>query len=416
MTEKAPLSHRDTCRLCGGTELSRVLSLPPTPPANAFVAENRLAEPQPAYPLDVWFCEGCAHVQLLDVVDPRVLYEEYVYVSGTSPVFVAHFTDYAASVIADFELAPDDLVVDIGSNDGTLLKFFKTAGYSVLGIDPAVDIARQATEYGIETRPEFFTRSLAEMIRKERGPAAAITANNVFAHTDDLSEITEGVHHLLHDDGLFVFEVSYLVDVVGKVLFDMIYHEHLAYHTVKPLRQFLTRYGLELFQVQRVDTHGGSIRVYAQHKGGPYRADGSVEALIELEAQCGLDRAKTFKDFATQIDSLKTELGGVLRSLCVDGRSIAGFGAPAKATTLMYHFDLGPEIMSFIVDDNPLKQGLYSPGMHIPILPSSELYRRQPDYTVVLAWNFANSILKDHTKYQSNGGHFIVPLPKLVTY
>ncbi len=404
--------RRNNCRLCGGETLTLALSLTPTPPANAFVGPDALHDEQPCYPLDLFFCDDCGHVQLRDVVDPEALFKNYVYVSGTSPSFVRHFEEYTQSVITS--ASDTGLVVDSGSNDGTLLKFFKAAGYSVLGIDPARDIARQATEAGIETRPEFFTQALAQSIRKERGPATVITANNVFAHADDLADIADGIEHLLHDDGLFVFEVSYLADVVEKVLFDTIYHEHLAYHTVKPLKRFLAKHGLDLFRVHRVDTHGGSIRAYAQRTGGPQVVDGSVDALIELEAQRGLDRAETFIGFAAQIDALKTELGGLLNGLRAEGNSIAGFGAPAKATTLMYHFDLGPEIISFIVDDSPLKQGLFSPGMHIPVLPSSELYERQPEYAVILAWNFADPIILNHAEYQAKGGHFIIPLPELM--
>jgi len=407
------LHRRDNCRLCGNKALTQVLCLTPTPPANAFVGADSLHEAQPCFPLDVFFCDDCGHVQLCDVVDPGVLFENYVYVSGTSPSFIRHFEAYAQAVMALSPASDTGLVVDIGSNDGTLLKFFKAAGCPVLGIDPARKIARQATKDGIETRPEFFTLAGAEAIRKDRGPATVITANNVFAHADDLDEIALGVRHLLCESGVFVFEVSYLLDVMEKSLFDTIYHEHLAYHTVKPLKRFLAKHGLDLFLGQRIDTHGGSLRAYVQHQGGPHKADGSVDALIELEQDRGLDRAETFTEFAAQIDALKERLGNMLRGLRSNGNTIAGFGAPAKATTLMYHFDLGPDIISFIVDDSPLKQGLFSPGMHIPVLPGNALYERRPDYTIILAWNFAEAIIRNHTEYQTGGGHFIVPLPEL---
>ena len=239
--------RRETCRLCGSRDVTLVFGLEPTPPANAFVSESELDREQERFPLDVFFCESCGHVQLLDVVDPRVLFENYVYVSGTSPVFVKHFEDYAADVVARFAPPQDKLVLDIGSNDGTLLSFFKAAGYPVLGVDPAKDIAASATAKGIETKADFFSPAFAQAVRAERGPAAVITANNVFAHIDDLGGVADGVRTLLADDGVFVFEVSYLVDVFEKTLFDTIYHEHLAYHSVRPLIPFFdAALGMEL--------------------------------------------------------------------------------------------------------------------------------------------------------------------------
>lgn len=385
----------------------------PTPPANAFVAEAHLAAPQPAYPLDVWFCEGCAHVQLLDVVDPRVLYENYVYVSGTSPVFVAHFADYASTVTANFGLAPDDLVVDIGSNDGTLLRAFQSARMRVLGVEPARDIAAAANEGGIETRATFFDVGEARAIRRERGPARCITANNVLAHIDDLASVIEGVRALLAPDGVLVFEVSYLVDVYEQTLFDTIYHEHLDYHSLAPLVPFFERYGMRIIDARRAPTHGGSLRVFAQHHDAPKVTHANVARLIANERRLGLDDPATFQRYGDDIDRLGSELTALVRKLRDEGKRVAGFGAPAKATTLMYHFDLGADDIAFIVDDSPLKQGLYSPGLHIPIVPSAEIARAKPDYLVVLAWNFAESIMAKQQAFRDAGGHFIVPLPHL---
>jgi len=408
-----PHRRRDTCRLCGGSDLVSVLELTPTPPANAFVGEDALGTEQPCYPLDVFFCAGCGHVQLLDVVDPRLLFEDYVYVSGTSLHFVKHFEDYAESVIGRFKPPAGSLVVDIGSNDGTLLSAFRSRGMEVLGVDPARDIAAWATEAGTETMAAFFTPNLAADIRDNRGPARIVTANNVFAHADDLQGIVEGVRTLLDPGGVFVFEVSYLADVIESTLFDTIYHEHLAYHSIKPLNPFFTASGMELFAAKRVPTHGGSIRGMAQVSGGPHPADGSVRDLIAMEERLGLDKAETYRDFAGRIDKLGQDLKALTAGIKAEGKSIAGFGAPAKATTLMHHFDLGPETVDFIVDDNPLKQGLYTPGHHIPVLPADALYQRNPDYVIVLAWNFAKPIMDKHRGFQERGGRFIVPLPSL---
>lgn len=414
MAPTAPLCRRRSdCRLCGSTDLKKAFSLTPTPPANAFVGKEALGRPQEAFPLDLFFCARCSHLQLLDVVDPALLFENYVYVSGTSPVFVEHFRRYAEDSVSHYGLKPGVLAVDIGSNDGTLLRFFKEAGLNILGVDPAKDISARATAAGLETLCGFFTPELARSIRDERGPAAVVTANNVFAHGDDLRGIAQGVRALLADDGVFVFEVSYLADVFEKTLFDTIYHEHVAYHSVKPLKAFFAAQGMELINARRVDTHGGSLRGVAQKAGGKRPVEDSVGALIAMEEKLGLDRAETFAAYALRIDALKDELGGLLRGLKAQGKAIAGFGAPAKATTLLFHFGLGPDLIDFIVDDSPLKQGLYSPGQHIPVLPSSAIYERKPDYLLILAWNFAPSIMEKHKAYAQAGGHFIVPLPKL---
>jgi hypothetical protein len=393
--------------------LSKVLSLAPTPLANAFVAKDAIAEVQLVYPLDVYFCEECTHAQLLDVVDPSVLYSHYVYVSGTSPVFVRHFREYAADVTSRFQVPAGSLVIEIGSNDGTLLRSFKDLGMQVLGVDPAEEITRATVASGIDAIVGFFTPELACQLKTKRGPAAVIVANNVIAHIDDLSGVMTGVRELLADDGVFVFEVSYLVDVIEKNLFDTIYHEHLDYHSVKPLVGFFRSHGLELIEAIRVESHGGSLRGVVQRAGGPRPVGESVAEAVHQEQSLGLDRAETLRAFAGHINNIKNELTGLLRDLKQQGKRIAAFGAPAKATTLLYHFGFEPGIIDFIVDDSPLKQGLYSPGMHIPVVPSSELYARKPDYVVILAWNFAQPIIDKHAAFRAQGGRFIVPLPKV---
>ncbi len=403
--------RRTTCRLCTSSDLEEVLSLHPTPPANAFVTADLVGSEQALFPLDVFFCQTCGHVQLLDVVNPKVLFENYVYVSGTSPVFVKHFEDYANDVVNRYQPPKGSLVFDIGSNDGTLLSFFRKAGQTVLGIDPAKDIAKDATDRGIETYCDFFTPDLAKVIKQKHGPAHIITANNVFAHADDLAGIVTGIRHLLAPDGVFVFEVSYLVDVFEKTLFDTIYHEHVAYHSVKPLQAFFASQGLELISAERIDSHGGSLRGVVQLASGRHRLQSSVSNLIALESALGLDRSDTLQAFGDKIDTIKSQLTDLLHRLKAEGKSIAGFGAPAKATTLMYHFGIGPDLIDFIVDDSPLKQNLYAPGLHIPVLPSQAIYDNKPDAVVILAWNFAEPIMANHQKYCENGGLFIVPLP-----
>ncbi len=405
--------RRNDCRLCGSADLALVLQLTPTPPANAIVSEAERNQVQETFPIAVLFCRACSHVQLRDVVDPKILFENYRYMPGVSPAFVRHFRAYADFILKHYPAPPKALVVDIGSNDGTLLSFFQKQGFRVLGVDPARDIAKTATQAGIETLPEFFTGELARRIRAERGPAAVITANNVMAHIDDLGSVVDAVRELLADDGVFVFEVSYLLDVLDKTLFDTIYHEHLDYHSVRPLVGYFQRHGMALIAAERVDSHGGSVRLVAQRASGRRPAEPSLAKALAAEAAFGLEREATLLAFSKRIDALKQEFVSLLRKLHGEGKRIAAFGAPAKATTLMYHFGIGPELIEFVVEDSPLKQGMYTPGLHIPIVSPERMYRERPDYLVVLAWNFAEPIMAKHQAFREQGGRFIVPVPKV---
>lgn len=411
---------RNDCRLCHGP-ICKVLELKDTALANEFVKLS-FDTKQEVFPLGLWKCEKCCHVQLPIVVDPNRLFSNYVYVAGTSPVFVKHFEEYSNTCTDLSKLTVNDLVIDIGSNDGTLLRFFKNHGAKILGIDPAIDISKRANEEGIETINSFFTYSLSETIKNQYGKARLITANNVFAHADDLSDILSGVENLLTDDGIFVFEVSYLVDVIINNLFDTIYHEHLSYHHLYPLIDFIERHHLHVFDTHRVNTHGGSIRVYCKRQ--PIPTSSSLRQLLDQEYELGLclnsDPLNGYDAIAGlnhKINKLSQDLKSYLLQEKIDGSSIAGFGAPAKATTLMYQFGFDKGLIDFIVDDSPLKQGLYSPGLHIPVVPSSWLYEKKPDLVVILAWNFAESIIKNHQRYLDEGGVFIIPIPefKIIT-
>ena len=303
---------RLSCRLCESKQLTKVFQLTPTPPANAFISKNQLSTKQKTFPLDLFFCEGCAHLQLLVVLDPKELFENYVYVSGTSSSFVKHFSDYAESCINKFNLSTDDIVIDIGSNDGTLLQFFKNAKMKILGIDPARTIAKKATKNGIETWPEFFSEAVAARILNEKGQVPLITANNLFAHVDDLSGIVKNIRALLNRVGVFVFEVSYLGAVYEDTLFDTIYHEHVSYHSISPLIDFFNSMDMELFAVERVLSHGGSIRVMVQLNGGPYKIDDSVQSLIDYEYKLGLNRPEIWVGYAQKINTLRNKLTKIL--------------------------------------------------------------------------------------------------------
>ena len=407
-------SKRKNCRLCNSEKLCLCFKLEPTPPANAFVKKEHLDEPQTTFPLDVYFCENCYHVQLLDIIDPKELFENYVYVSGTSSTFVNHFEEYSKFIIKNYLSGDSSFVVDIGSNDGTLLQFFKKNGCHILGVDPAKKIANNARKNGIETLPLFFDDKVSKMIQDKYGSADVITANNVFAHIDNLTGFITNVRNLLTHNGIFSFEVSYLADVIQKTLFDMTYHEHLSYHSVLSLVPFFESNGMELIEAIRVDIHGGSLRGIVQLKNGPYKIGESVKNAIKIEKELHLDKADTFQKFAIGINEIKSKFQSLIIKLKQDGNTIAAYGAPAKATTLLYHFGIDSSTIDFIVDDSALKQGLYSPGKHIPILSPEAIYQKKPNYLIILAWNFTEEILKKHAKYKNEIGHFIVPLPTLM--
>jgi len=402
--------HRTTCRLCDSSRLELVVPYLPTPIADAYVSESNKAIQQELYPLDLYFCRDCSHLQLCDVVNPELLFRNYTYVTSVSLGLVEHFRQYAENIVSDFAIREGSLVVEIGSNDGSLLRFFKNKGMRVIGVDPALTIARNATENGIETLAVFFSMDIAKQLYSKHGTASVIAANNVFAHADNLGEISDGIRELLKDDGVFIFEVSNLADIVQKMLFDTIYHEHLSYHSVISLSSFFKRRGLDLFDVQGIPTKAGSIRGFVQKIGGPRQISESIEKQHALEIALGLDHPQVFREFAKKIDACRTNLTNLINEIMSQGKKIAGYGASATVTTLLYNLKLQNSI-SVLFDDNPVKHGTLSPGVHIPVVPSNEIYHRRPDYIIILAWNYADSIMKRHVRYLEEGGRFISPLP-----
>lgn len=433
---------RTDCRMCGSEALVKVWSFGQTPLANAYLSPDEVGKrEEPFVPLDAYYCSDCHLVQLRDVVSPDVLFTHYLYVSSTSPTFVRHFEEYAATLMARFlrhplpaspspassagKLEGEDkvpLVVDVGSNDGVLLKPLAAAGVRVLGIDPAANVAQMANEAGVETIADFFTPELARRLAAERGRAVVISANNVFAHTDDVKGFTEAVKELLAENGVFVFEVQYLGDLVAKNLFDIVYHEHVCYYALQPLVRFFTSQGMDVFDVERPPVHGGSLRVYVQRAGGPQARSERVAALLAEEEARGLTSADSYHQFAQRVERNKTALLSLLRELRGAGKRIVGYGAPAKATTLCYALGIDGTVLDYIVDDAPMKQGLVMPGTHIPILDPEALYggsaasakasAPNADYCVILAWNFAEPIMRNHQRFTEQGGRFILPVPE----
>lgn len=387
-----------------------VVPFAPTPVAEKYVSKDQLSEEQETFPLDMYMCQDCGHVQLLAVIDPEFLFDGYTYESGKT--LGGHFKEYAERVMLKYPAPEDSLVVDIGSNDGGFLRCFQELGLKVLGVDPAREIAERATQSGIETLAEFLTMDVAEGIRRDFGAAHVVAANNVFAHADDLSGMAECIRELLAPGGVFVFEASYLLDVVDHMLLGTIFHEHLSYHSVRPLQAFLRRHGMELIDVERVSIQGGSIIGCAQLCDGPHPVSGSVAEILVLEEERALQEVDTLIQFASRLQDYKTQLKGLLRGFIEQGATIVGFGAARSGTTLMAQMELGG-LISFIVDDNEEKQNRFSPGDHIPVLPTQALYEKKPEFAFILAWVHAKRIIENNRAYLEQGGKFIVCFPEI---
>lgn len=406
--------HRNDCRLCGATDLELVLPILPSAIGDAFVSKEQLGEVQELYPLDTYICLECGHLQNLDVVDPEILFRNYTYRTSASKGLVEHFQKYAQTVVKGLDIPTDSLVVEIGSNDGSLLKAFKAHDMRVIGVDPAKSIAMLATAEGVQTLPDFFTPSIAQTILAENGFASLMCANNVFAHADNIADIVKGIRSLLAPDGVFVFEVSYIPDMIDNFVFDTIYHEHVSHHALIPLERFFNTLDMSLFDVERVSTKGGSIRGFAQpmSTGKRLKTDRFVQMLDE-ENRRGFVRPEIYRTFYQDIEKRKRTVLEYLKQEIATGKTIAAYGASTTTTTLLYHFEL-QTLLKFIVDDNPLKYNLYSPGAHIPVYSSSELYVSKPDIVVILAWQYATAIINKHDHFTQAGGEFVVPLPSMI--
>jgi len=409
--EKTPYRRRTTCRICGRGGLHAFLSLGPMPLANAFPRTEAEFATEDSYPLDVAFCETCSLVQTPDVIDPEVLFRDYIYVSGTSASLRRHWEAYAAHVIDLLGLGSADLVTEVASNDGSLLRCFQARGVRALGIEPATNIAVIARAAGVDTVNEFFALEVAERVRRERGPAAAVVANNVFAHVDHTLDFLAGCKRLLADGGLVVIEAPYLGDLLERMEYDTIYHEHLCYFSVTALLRACDAVGLSLVRIDHQPVHGGSLRMHAGHPGrwGGHSQD--VLALADRERDDGLSSLPRYQRFAAGVEGNRAALNGLLDDLVRSGKTVAAYGAPAKGNTLLNYCGIGPDRVRFTVDMNPMKVGRFTPGSHLPVHEVKHLLAVQPDYVLILAWNLAPEIMAAQAEYRSRGGRFIIPVP-----
>jgi len=393
--------------------LKRILDLGEMPLANAFLDKSQLSKNEISYPLRVVWCESCGLLQIDEIVPAEILFRNYIYVSGTSEALRKHFEGLTMNVVNNFVLDSSSLVIDIGSNDGTLLKEFKKFGLKVIGVEPAVNIAKIAEENGIKTINDFFSEDVAKKIVWENGKAEAITATNVVAHTNDLDDLLKGVSYLLKDDGVFVIEVPYLVDLLENVEFDTIYHEHLSYFAVRPLKKLFEERDFKIVNIERIKIHGGTIRIFVSKKKSRYNINENVNRLISLEIKKGMNEVRIYRKFAERVEKLKEDLVSLLQKLKSENKKVIGYGAAAKGNTLLNYYHIGPELIEFIADLSPMKQNKFTPGTHIPVYSPERIYEIKPDYMLILAWNFADEIIKQQSKFKEIGGKFIIPVPEV---
>lgn len=403
---------RTVCRACGGDRLWMFLSLGEMPLANAFLAGPEEFDRELRFPLEVYFCKSCTLVQLLDVIDPEVLFSHYVYVTGASATMLEHNQRYADAVADYLGLGPEDLVIEVASNDGSLLKQFQRRRIRALGIEPARNIAEQARRDGVPTVERFFNSEVARELRSEYGPAKAVIANNVLAHVDETVDFLCGARELLADGGLVILEVPHLQELIARLEYDTIYHEHLCYFSAATLMRLAEAAGLTVVRLDRVPVHGGSLRIWAGVARRPGAHGADAHAIAEQERRLGLQDAARYEQFAADVARNRSRLVELLESLRASGKTLAGYGAPAKGNTLLNYCRVGPELLPYTVDKNPLKVGRYTPGMHIPVLPVATLCERRPDYVLILAWNIADEIFAQQEDYRRGGGRFLVPIPE----
>ena len=409
--EAMPEDSRPLCRFCAAPLGLTVVDLGMSPLCESFLRADQVRRMEPFFPLHVFACEQCYLVQLEAFVPPEDIFTEYAYFSAYSTAWVVHAKQYAEMITKRLGLGSDDLVVELASNDGYLLQHFVGAGIPSLGIDPAANVAKAAEERGVRTLVDFFGRDVAARLVAEGTSARLIIGNNVLAQVPDLNDFVGGVKILLREDGTATFEFPHLLRLLDGVQYDTIYHEHFSYFSFGTITAILRAHELEPYDVEELWTHGGSLRVYAQHAGGPSPQSEAVAELLRREEDEGLRSPKRYERFAEDVKESKRSLLELLIRLRRDGRRVVGYGAPGKGNTLLNYCGIRTDLLDYTVDRNPYKHGLYTPGTHIPIFPPEKIAETKPDYILVLPWNLIDEISSQLAYVGEWGGRLIVPIP-----
>lgn len=399
------------CRCCDQVGLEPVLDLGMMPPSDRILTKDQLDEHEHRFPLDVGFCPKCSMLQILETVSPEFLFgPDYMYFSSFSPAWLEHCRGNALELIDMRGLGESSLVVELASNDGYLLKNFVEKGVPVLGIDPAPRQAAAAEKIGVPTLNTFFSHDVAKKLKEEGKQADVIIGNNVLAHVADTHSFVEGIATLLKPDGVVAIEAPYARDLVDHCEFDTIYHEHLLYLSLTSVSQLMRRHGLYLNHAKRLPTHGGSVRYYIEKTENP---SPELKQLLAEEKELGLDTTEYYQDFADRVQIIRKELSELVKKLRSEGKKVAAYGAAAKGTIMLNAAGLDSGDIDYVVDRNTHKHGWFMPGAHVEILPVEKLLEDQPDYVVLLPWNFADEILEQQSEFRKRGGKFIVPVPNV---
>jgi len=400
------------CRICQSKNLVQYLDLDYMPIPNGFVTKKRLSVKEIYYPLQISFCPNCTLSQLNHVVSPVKMFKNYLYIPSTSKNLKKHFEKFAKDVKDVFIKSTDEMIIDIGSNDGTLLSFFKKLDFQVLGIDPAANLAKTANKNNIPTINDYFTLKLAKKIQSKK-KAKIITATNVMAHIDNLHDAVAGVKTLLVRDGVFVMETPYVLDLLSKNEFDTIYHEHLSYFSVKSLEILFKKHDLRIIDIKKQKIHGGTIRIFVTHVKNSLKANSRVKNIIDLEQKYTLHKPDIYLKFERNVKKNRETFIKILQKLKKSNKKIVGYGAAAKGNVFLNYYKLGMDDIPYIVDSISYKQGKYTPGIHIPIFPERKLTKDKVDYVIIFAWNFAKEIIEKNKDYRERGGQFIITIPYL---
>ncbi|QIG51831.1 class I SAM-dependent methyltransferase [Nordella sp. HKS 07] len=400
------------CRICGASLQTTVVNLGMSPLCESFLKADQLNQMEPYFPLHVLVCDRCFLVQLQEYVSPESIFSEYAYFSSYSTSWVEHARAYCCMIQERLGLNSKSQVVELASNDGYLLQHFLPLNIPVLGIEPAANVAKVASAKGISTIVDFFGLTLARRLVDEGRSADLVVANNVLAQVPDLNDFIAGVAHLLAPDGAVTIEVPHLARLLEETQFDTIYHEHFSYFSLITLVHLAKQHGLRVFDVERLSTHGGSIRVYLTRVSSRHETSPSVDALLSYERRMELGKVATYSAFAPRVQQLKRDLLSLLIGCKNEGARICGYGAPGKGNTLLNYCGIGTEFIEFTVDRNPYKHGRYTPGMHIPIRPIAAIDTARPDYLIILPWNLRAEIIRQMRHVGSWGCKFILPIPR----